>query len=51
MVYPPREVIDSFNDIYFEIMNQYSHIQNENEKLSEIRDSLLPRLMSGELTC
>lgn len=47
--YPDENIIANFNNIcrpYFEkiIMNQY-----ENTRLSALRDTLLPKLMSGEI--
>ncbi len=48
-VYPPIYVIREFNKVYSKIISQ---IKNNNETiacLESIRDSLLPKLMSGEL--
>ena len=49
VVIPPRDVIDSFNML---ISDQFAMIRtktNEIAILSQIRDTLLPKLMSGEL--
>lgn len=46
---PTNTIAKQFNDIVFPMLR---HIQNsyyENKNLRELRDSLLPRLMSGEL--
>ena len=51
LIYPPLDVVNRFNGIYEEIVGQQKHIQTENDRLVSLRDSLLPRLMSGELTC
>ena len=48
---PPREVLNSFyhltEPLYFQFVENLSEIH----ELSESRDVLLPRLMSGQLTC
>ena len=48
-VYPPRSVIEQFNKIYEPILAVIKHNQNEIVKLREIRDTLLPKLMSGDI--
>ena len=49
LVYPPKSAIDEFNDMVESIWKNIKHLRQENEKLSELRDSLLPKLMSGEI--
>ena len=49
LVYPPKSAIDEFNDMVEPIWKNIKHLRQENEKLSELRDSLLPKLMSGEI--
>lgn len=49
LVYPPKSAIDEFNDMVEPIWKNIKHLRQENEKLSELRDSLLPKLMSGEM--
>ena len=44
-----EEVICKFNLIVSRILKQRSRLIKENQKLSQLRDTLLPRLMSGEL--
>lgn len=44
-----EEVIYKFNVIVSGILKQRSRLIKENQKLSQLRDTLLPRLMSGEL--
>lgn len=49
MIYPRKEIIEKFNlffDAYYLTLNE---ISREIEILSSIRDSLLPKLMSGEI--
>lgn len=44
-----EEVIYKFNLIVSGILKQRSRLIKENQKLSQLRDTLLPKLMSGEL--
>lgn len=49
LLLPPKEILDNYyelENVYTSIMN---HIQAENKTLTEIRDELLPKLMSGEI--
>lgn len=48
-VIPTDIEIDEFNDWAEPIFASIVKNQNENEKLANLRDSLLPKLMSGEL--
>ena len=45
----PKEVVDSFNPLIENIKALKNHIQDESLCLAALRDTLLPRLMSGEL--
>ena len=45
----PQEVVDSFNQIYENLKQVQSYRIKENNTLASLRDTLLPRLMSGEL--
>ena len=49
VVYPPIDVIHNFNQIYLRILAKTKHIDAETTRLASIRDTLLPKLMSGEL--
>ena len=49
LVYPPASVVERFNSIYSKLLNIKRHLIVENADLIETRDSLLPKLMSGEL--
>ena len=42
-------IIEKFNDLLTSVFNQYRSNAIENEKLKEMRDILLPKLMSGEI--
>lgn len=49
MVVPPMELQLKFEEIAKPIEQKIAKLKEENEVLSEIRDTLLPKLMSGEL--
>ena len=49
IAYPPAEVIEQFNCEYVARLKIMEHLKAENEKLASLRDSLLPKLMSGEI--
>lgn len=44
-----EEVICKFNSIVSGVLIHKSRLIDENMKLSQLRDTLLPKLMSGEL--
>lgn len=46
---PPKEMIEEFDKIIKPIFEKKSLINSENQKLTKIRDLLLPKLMRGEL--
>jgi len=46
---PSREALDKFNEILNLIYNRLIQNMVENQKLAELRDFLLPKLMSGEI--
>ena len=49
VVIPPSEVMKSFNDLLSNFFSKMNKNTIENSRLSTLRDTLLPRLMSGEL--
>lgn len=49
IAYPPKSVIDKFNDFYEEAYLSQKEIKQETQTLINLRDTLLPKLMSGEL--
>lgn len=49
MVYPPAHIIRNFNSIYLTLYRKINDLDDQNKKISEIRDTILPKLMSGEL--
>ena len=46
---PDQETLNEYETLVGQLMKQYQANILENNKLSEMRDTLLPRLMSGEL--
>ena len=49
LVYPPKKVIDVFNSIYISLLHSIHSNDVSNRKLEVLRDTLLPRLMSGDI--
>ena len=49
MVVPPMELQLKFEDMAKPIEQKIAKLKEENEVLAEIRDTLLPKLMSGEM--
>ena len=48
-VIPPKEVLKDFDELIQPIFSEIRTLRAENIRLATLRDSLLPRLMSGEL--
>lgn len=46
---PTQEVLEEYYSIENVLLQMIHHILKENQRLKELRDALLPRLMSGEL--
>lgn len=49
ILFPGRYLVDRFSEITTPIFDKINKISEENDVLNELRDSLLPRLISGEL--
>ena len=47
---PPKEYIQSFQDKISSFITKKGLLEQESRRLAEIRDTLLPKLMSGEIT-
>ena len=47
--YPPLEIVREFNSRYTILLNLLNHNTQENDRLASLRDTLLPKLMNGEL--
>ncbi len=50
VVLPEDDLIESFNSLVQPLLSSFSVRVNENNVLSEFRDTLLPKLLSGEIT-
>lgn len=50
IIVPPDEVLNSFNDKIMPIQQQIANLGTQNTQLRQIRDRLLPRLISGKLS-
>ena len=48
-IIPNKEALNAFDDLIQPIFAQIRNLKDENIHLADLRDSLLPRLMSGEL--
>lgn len=48
-IIPTKPVLDSFEEIMKPIFMEQETIEDESRRLAQFRDTLLPRLMSGEL--
>jgi len=49
LVIPPSELVQEYHRIVFPLFQKIQDNIEENESLKDLRDSLLPRLMSGEI--
>lgn len=49
LVIPPSELVQEFHRIVFPLFQKIQDNIEENESLKDLRDSLLPKLMSGEI--
>ena len=50
MVVPSKEIVNHFDDYIKNNFNTILYLQNQIRYLTEARDRLLPKLMSGEIT-
>lgn len=48
-IIPSKQALSAFNEIIQPIFAQIRNLRDENVNLSQLRDTLLPKLMSGEL--
>lgn len=49
VVIPPREAVEEFNNTISPLFTMLWSLSDENNHLAQLRDSLLPKLMSGEI--
>ena len=47
---PPINLLNQYNDIIKPLFDQIRTNQNQIQYLTQLRDTLLPKLMSGEIT-
>lgn len=45
----PQDVVDAFNPLFERLKTMQKHLALENDRLAALRDTLLPKLMSGEI--
>ncbi len=48
-IIPPKSILNSFEELISPIFNHQEILEDVSRRLAELRDTLLPRLMSGEL--
>ena len=49
LLLPDAETLSKFNDLVIPMTSTVELNQEENTRLSQLRDALLPKLMSGEI--
>jgi len=49
VVFPPKNILKEFSDIVSKLFEKVKNNKRENQTLKKLRDSLLPKLMSGEI--
>ncbi|MBR0432403.1 MAG: restriction endonuclease subunit S [Bacteroidaceae bacterium] len=49
LVIAPKKIMERFEELVKPILNQQEELEDESSRLATLRDTLLPRLMSGEL--
>ena len=48
-IYPPRDIMGRYSSIAMKIQDEKTKNEQESRRLAELRDTLLPKLMSGEI--
>ena len=51
VIVPPKDIIISFNELVTPLDTKIEELSDEIDNLQIERDTLLPQLMSGSLTC
>ena len=49
IIVPPEDVLKRYNDLIFPLIESMINIKSEIDQLIKLRDTLLPKLMSGEI--
>ena len=50
VVVPPKYILDAFESKVLDLFNEQEILETESSRLATLRDTLLPKLMSGELS-
>lgn len=50
IAYPTKDIKDAFSEISRDVVHKILGLKKENAKLAELRDFLLPKLISGEIS-
>ena len=49
LIYPAKEAIQEFNHIFTPFLKEMLFYEKESSNLEQLRDALLPKLLSGEI--
>ena len=49
LIVPPEEVLNEYNNLIFPLIEKMKSLKSEIDQLIKLRDTLLPKLMSGEI--
>ena len=49
VIIPPKNIIDNYEVSVIEMFNEQEVIEEESLRLATLRDTLLPKLMKGEI--
>lgn len=49
LINPEKQYMDKYHDISFPMFEKIKNLQMQNQTLAQLRDTLLPKLMSGEI--
>lgn len=49
IIVPPLDIVKEVSSIFDAVLNEQINLAKENQRLAALRDTLLPKLMSGEI--
>lgn len=49
VIVPPLDIVKEVSSIFDAVLNEQINLAKENQRLAALRDTLLPKLMSGEI--
>lgn len=49
IILPPKDIVEEFTKLVKPLFEQIKSVEKENERLGQVRDILLPKLLSGEI--